>query len=173
MRRAFIGLGSNSGDRFANILLSIKEMKKIPGVKFKQVSGLYNTEPVGNVHQDEFLNAVVKLAISISPEKLLDELQKIEIRMGRTREIKWGPRIIDLDILFIESIKSNTRNLVLPHKELAFRRFVLEPLHEIASDVFINDTGKTVKQLLNETTDKSKVDIYMASDAVLNKLNEV
>ena len=173
MQRAFIGLGSNLGDRCAHILLSIKEIKEIPGVKFKQVSGLYNTEPVGHVHQENFLNAVVEVTISISPEKLLDELQNIEKRIGRTREIKWGPRIIDLDILYIDSVKSTSRNLILPHKELAFRLFVLEPLHEIASEVIINGAEKTVKQLLNETPDKSKVDLYMASDAVLNKLNEV
>jgi len=173
MRRAFLGLGSNIGDREEHVLLSIREIKKIPGVKFKHVSGLYNTEPVGHVQQDNFLNAAVEVSIIISPEKLLDELQKIEKRMGRTREIKWGPRIIDLDILYIESVKSNAENLILPHKELAFRRFVLQPLHEIATIIFINGTGKTVKQLLNETPDISKVELYMTSDAVLNKLNEV
>ncbi len=173
MRRAFIGLGSNIGDRCAHILLSIKEMKKIPGVKFRRVSGLYNTEPVGHVRQDNFLNAAVEIEISIDPEKLLDELQKIEKRMGRTREIKWGPRIIDLDILFVESVEMNGKNLVLPHKELAFRRFVLVPLHEIASEVVITRAGQTVKQLLKKTPDKSYVELYMTSDVVFNKLNEV
>ncbi|MBN2410371.1 2-amino-4-hydroxy-6-hydroxymethyldihydropteridine diphosphokinase [candidate division KSB1 bacterium] len=173
MRRAFIGLGSNIGDRCAHILLSITEMKKIPGVNFGRVSGLYNTESVGHVRQENFLNAVIEITISISPEKLLDELQKIEKRMGRTRGIKWGPRIIDLDILFVESVEMNGKNLVLPHKELAFRRFVLEPLYEIASDVVVNGAGQTVRQLLKKTPDKSNVELYMTSDAVLNKLNEV
>jgi len=173
MRRAFIGLGSNLGDRLSNILFSIKEIQKIRGVKFKQVSGLYVTEPVGYVHQNEFLNAVVELGISINPENLLGELIKIEKRMGRTREVKWGPRIIDLDILLIETKVSKTGKLILPHKELANRRFVLVPLQEIASDFLIGGSGKTVKKLLNDTKDNGKVDLYMTSDAVLKKLNEV
>ena len=173
MRNAFIGLGSNIGDRKAHILRSIREISKIQGVKFERVSGFYNTEPVGHVHQDDFLNAVVKVAISMSPEKLLDELQKIEKRLGRTREVKWGPRVIDLDILYIESVTSNSDDLILPHKQLAFRRFVLLPLNEIAAELFIISAKKTVKQLLDETPDKSKVELYMTSDAVLNKLYEV
>lgn len=172
-RRVFTGVGTNMGDRAGNIIRALYELHVLDGVQIVQVSGLYNTEPVGNVEQDDFLNAVVELQTAYLPEELLKALQKIEQKMGRVRKTHWGPRIIDLDILCMGNVIMNTKSLTLPHPEIGKRCFVLAPFCELAPDYRLAGYQDTVQQLLTETPDRSKVELVMTSCQVLKKLKEV
>lgn len=131
--QVFIALGSNLGDRELNLLRAVAEIGKIPGSRVTALSGFYTTEPVGQPDQPDFLNAVLRCETSLSPRQLLVELQRIETAIfGRVRTIHWGPRRIDLDILLFGSLTVEEQDLVIPHPRLHERRFVLQPLAEIA-----------------------------------------
>jgi len=152
----YIGLGSNLGDRLANIRKAIKLMKE-EGIEIIKESSLYETEPVGYKEQGWFLNSVVKARTQFSPVGLWKRLEKIEKAMGRQREIKWGPRIIDLDILFYGSKVLDGKQLQIPHPELQKRRFVLLPLEEIAPELVHPVLNKTIREILGELKDNSEV----------------
>ena len=157
MSVAFIGLGSNLGDRVGNIQKAIGEISKLGYVS--TVSSLYETEPVGVENQPDFINCVIKLEISLSPYGLLVSLQSIEKGLGRERERreKWEPRTIDLDIIFYDDLVIETHGLTIPHPRAHLRRFVLEPLCEIAPD-FIHPTLKvTVSKLLEGLANSERV----------------
>lgn len=129
----FIALGTNEGDRELNLLRGVAELGRLSGTRITALSGFYDTEPVGPVAQGNFLNAVARLETSLSPGRLLDELQRIETAVfRRRREIPGGPRPMDLDILFYGSLVLREANLTIPHPRLHERRFVLVPLAEIA-----------------------------------------
>lgn len=131
----FIALGSNQGDRELNLLRAVAEIGKIPGSRIIAMSGFYDTDPVGPVPQENFLNAVLRLETKLTPPQLLGELQRIETEVfHRKRAIHWGPRMMDLDILFFGTLVVADENLTIPHPRLAERRFVLVPLAEIAPD---------------------------------------
>jgi len=152
----YIGLGSNLGDRLANIRKAVDLMKK-GGIEILEESSVYETEPVGFKAQNWFLNSVVKARTKLSPARLWRMLEKIEKSMGRKREIKWGPRIIDLDILFYGDRVLNGKELRIPHSELHKRRFVLVPLQEIARDLNHPVFKKTISELLKDLKDDSIV----------------
>jgi len=152
----YIGLGSNLGDRLANIRKAIELMKE-EGIEIMKESSIYETEPVGYKEQGWFLNSVVKARTQFSPQGLWKRLEKIEKLMGRKREIKWGPRIIDLDILFYGTKVLNGKQLQIPHPELHKRRFVLLPLEEIAPELVHPVLNKTIKEILGELRDNSEV----------------
>ena len=146
---AFIALGSNQGDRELNLLRAVAEMGKLPDGRITALSGFYDTEPVGGVKQDNFLNAVLKLETGLSPHDLLTELQRIETEnFHRAREIQWGPRTMDLDILFYGDMVLDEESLTVPHPRLHERRFVLEPLAEIAPKLIHPLLGITIGSLL-------------------------
>lgn len=147
--QVYIGLGSNQGNRELNILRALAEVGTLSGTRITAVSGFYQTEPVGPVAQEDFLNAVIRVATEYSPEKLLRHLQRLETEVfHRRRTIAWGPRPMDLDILFYGDAVMATKRLTLPHPRLPERRFVLVPLAEIASD-FVHPVLKlTVTDLL-------------------------
>jgi 2-amino-4-hydroxy-6-hydroxymethyldihydropteridine diphosphokinase len=131
----FIGLGSNQGDRELNLLRAVAEIGKIPGSRITALSGFYDTEPVGPAPQENFLNAVLRLETELSPTQLLGELHRIETEVfHRKRTVRWGPRSMDLDILFYGNLVLADEDLTIPHPRLAERRFVLVPLAEIAPD---------------------------------------
>ncbi len=130
----FLGIGSNLGDPLTNCLNAVKRLSEIEGFSVCCVSSWYKTEPVGYTQQNWFVNGVLKGKSTLAPEKLLRELQKIEDLMGRERTIKWGPRVIDLDILFFGGERVDLPHLKVPHPELHRRRFVLIPLCEIAPE---------------------------------------
>ena len=130
-QRAFIALGSNLGDKQANLQDAIEKMQT-KGIRILKESSVMITEPWGGVEQDSFVNQVVEVETWLPAQVLLGTLLEIESEMGRIREVHWGPRLIDLDLLFMEDEVIYTDNLILPHPYVAERLFVLESLQEIA-----------------------------------------
>ena len=147
MSKVWIALGSNMGEGRKNLDLAIKMMKE-RGVLVEKVSTYIETEPYGYTEQDNFVNAVCIAETKLSPRELLENLLKIELDMGRVRIIKWGPRLIDLDILFYEDLIIDEEDFKVPHIEIQKRSFVLEPMNEISPDKIHPVFKKTVNQLL-------------------------
>lgn len=143
----FIGIGSNLGDREGNCLRSIELMRQ-RGIAVIRQSSLYETEPWGVTEQPKFINMAVEAETSLAPRQLLNALKEIERQMGRTVTEKWGPRVIDLDILFYDDMIVDEPDLKIPHPLIAEREFVLRPLCEIAPDLKHPVTGRTIKEML-------------------------
>ncbi len=156
----FIGVGSNLGDPALQCLEAVRRLSAIKGIKFLRRSVLYRTEPVGFAGQDWFVNAVAEIRTVLTPRKLLEALQAVETGMGRVKGPRWGPRPIDLDILLYGQELIREEGLVIPHPELHKRRFVLEPLCEIASYVIHPAFGVSVRGLMDRLKDENSVRIY-------------
>ena len=148
--KAYISLGSNIGDKEKNLNTALEEIKKISGTQIKKVSGFLITKPFGYTEQDDFLNAAAELETLLMPEELLKELLAVEQKLGRVREIKWGPRLIDLDILIFDDEVIDEENLTIPHPWMSERMFVLEPFAEIAPNVVHPLSRKRIRELKNE-----------------------
>ena len=146
--RALIGIGSNIGLAAENCEKAIALIKK--SISVTAQSSLYESEPVGKADQDWFVNAAIEVQTNLTPEELLQLLLDIEQQLGRTRKEKWGPRIIDLDILDYEGLIMDSKVLILPHPEMTQRRFVIEPLSEIAGETVHPLKQKTILELLKE-----------------------
>ena len=147
---AYIGLGSNMGDKWDNINEALKKMSLDDDIKVIEVSTLIETRPYGYEEQDDFLNGAVHITTLYSPAELLKCLSEFENLAGRKREIHWGPRTLDLDILFYDDIILDTRELTIPHFDMINRDFVLKPLNEIAPWLRHPVLNKTVAQLYDE-----------------------
>jgi 2-amino-4-hydroxy-6-hydroxymethyldihydropteridine diphosphokinase len=147
MARAWIGLGSNLGDRLGHIKKALGMIERIPETTLVAVSSLYDTAPVGRDDQPRFLNAVAEVATELPPRSLLGELLAIEDRCGRIRRDMWGPRTLDLDLLVYDDVEESSDELTVPHPRLTERAFVLVPLAEIAPDVVVPGVGKEVRAL--------------------------
>ena len=146
--RIFIALGSNVGDRELNLLRAVAEIGRLEGSRITALSGFYNTEAVGEP-QDDFLNGVLRLASPLLPRQLLMELQRIEsVIFQRVRTSRWGPRRMDLDILFFGDLTISEPDLIIPHPRLHERRFVLQPLAEIAPELIHPLLGMSIAELL-------------------------
>lgn len=153
----FIGVGSNLDDPARQCMEAICRLSSVSGIKVLRRSLFYRTEPVGVVEQGWFVNAVVEIRTVLVPHELLKTLQAVEERMGRVRGPKWGPRVIDLDILLYGQEVIQDGELAIPHPELHKRRFVLEPLCEIAPYAIHPAFGISISGLVDRLNDKSRV----------------
>src|SRR3989440_7200092 len=159
--KAYVALGSNLGDRAGNLLLAVRGMMEAVMI-VPRVSSIYETEPVSEVEQPPFLNMVVELGNPLpAPEQVMARLLRIEYALGRIRDIKDGPRTIDLDLLLYGDAESDTQFLRLPHPRLHKRRFVLTGLAEIAPFLAHPTLKRTTTDLLESLEDKSVVKIWM------------
>ena len=147
--RSFIGAGANLGEPVRQIKQALDELEKSPGVRLGAVSSLYRTQPMGPIAQPSFINAVFSLECGMSPQDLLALLLSVEEKMGRIRRERWGPRVIDLDLLFFDEAIISGQGLEVPHPRLHERRFVLAPLVEIAPDVVHPVLKKSASDLLD------------------------
>lgn len=134
LNRAFLGLGSNIGDRENILGRAVQLIHQVTGVEVLQSSSLYETDPVGYTEQDVFLNIAIEIETSLPPEELLTHMQRIETLLGRTRMIRWGPRTLDIDILLYGHEYIHSGDLQVPHPRMMERAFVLVPLAEIAPE---------------------------------------
>lgn len=137
-RTAYLALGANIGDREANLREAVNLLRE-GGCTVTAASSLYLTTPVGPVDQPDFLNAVIRIKTALDPHDLLGLCRKIEQTLGRERTIRWGPRVIDIDILLYENVILNEDELVIPHPRMLERAFVMIPLAEIAPDIEVVD----------------------------------
>jgi len=158
IQNAYVGLGSNLGDRAGHLLLAVRGMLDA-SLDVIRLSSIYETEPVEYEHQPAFLNMVAELRGSTlpSPEQTLARLLRIEYALGRTRDVRMGPRTIDLDLLIFKDQQIETELLSVPHPRLATRRFVLVPLNELMPALVHPVLGKSISELLSQTKDESSV----------------
>lgn len=157
IKNIFLCIGSNIGDRAKYLNSGLIELSNLPEVSVINRSHRYETEPVGEKGQQDFLNQVVEINCSLSPEDLLRAVKKIEIKIGRTETVRWGPREIDIDILFFDCRVVANKDLTIPHRDLSNRRFALVPLAEIAPDFKCPESGLTVAEMLERCPDNSRV----------------
>lgn len=149
MKFVYIGLGSNQGDKIKNLSDALGAMRSIGDIKIIKVSSLYTSEPWGYLNQPDFVNQVAEIETDLAPRELLNQLQNIEIKMGRQRREKWGPRLIDLDILLYGSEEVNTPELTIPHPYMRERLFVLLPLQEINTELIFPGDGAKIGEVLS------------------------
>jgi 2-amino-4-hydroxy-6-hydroxymethyldihydropteridine diphosphokinase len=161
MATAYIGLGSNVGDRMATLRTAIQRLETLGRVT--RVSRLYETVPVGYLDQPRFLNAVVALETALAPADLLRALLGIERDLGRTRSFPNAPRTLDLDLLLVDDVILDTPELTLPHPRLHERAFVLVPLAEIAPETVHPGSGQTIRELLGALPDQGGVEVSAAT----------
>lgn len=147
MVTAYLGLGSNLGDREANIRSALAAIGRLDKCELIRSSSLYETDPVGIREQPDFLNAAAEIRTELTPEELLTALREVELATGREKTFKWGPRIIDIDILLYGDERLAGDNLEIPHPEMHKRAFVLTPLAEIAPMARHPETNLTIRQM--------------------------
>ena len=154
---AYIGIGSNLGTSGENCVEAIEKISTNDHIKIISKSSFYKTAPIGDIEQDWFINSVIRVNTKLNPKELLLTLLNIESEMGRIRKEKWGPRLIDLDLLFYDKLILNQEGITLPHPEMQKRNFVLVPLNEISENLTHPILKKTVKTLLQESSDDTEV----------------
>jgi len=164
IQNAYVGLGSNLGDRAGYLLLAVRGMLDA-GLDVVRLSSIYETEPVEYEDQPAFLNMVAEIRGSTlpSPDQMLARLLRIEYALGRTRDVRMGPRTIDLDLLIFKDHLSDSQFLTLPHPGLPSRRFVLVPLSELVPTLIHPVLGESITELLAETKDRSTVNRWKPS----------
>ena len=155
--KAFVGLGSNLGERETLIRLALDDLARLPDTSIVRASSLYDSEPVGESEQPAFLNAVVMLDTELSARRLLWNLLLIERRLGRVRTRRWGPRTIDLDLLLYGDQRIDEADLTVPHPELTARAFVLVPLVELDPLLVHPITGETLLNHLSRLNTRPPV----------------
>lgn len=167
MATSFLSLGSNLGDRLDHLSKAVTALAKQPKIKVLKVSSVYQTKPVGGPEQDDYLNAVVKIQTELSAHELLGVTQSIENNEGRVREVRWGPRTLDIDVLTYDDLISADDKLTLPHPRISERAFVLVPFFEIDPQATISGLGK-VADLYQQI---AKFDVQLNSDMKLPEVN--
>jgi len=163
MANIFLHTGSNIGDRRENLETANRMVNDTIGTIIRY-SNIYETAAWGLKDQDDFLNQAIEVVTELSPEEVLKEIQAIEKNMGRVKIKKWGRRLIDIDILFFESVVINTDRLTIPHPFLQERNFVLAPLSELIPEFIHPVLKRSVHQLFAESQDKLKAEIFLEQD---------
>lgn len=153
MATAYIGLGANLDRPEQHIRRALDDLSHAPGIDQLEYSTLYRSAPMGPAGQPDYINAVAKLTTSLTPHNLLSTLQMIEHAHGRVRAEYWGPRTLDLDLLIYDDLQINTTTLTVPHPGIKHRGFVLVPLADLASDLFIPGCGRVSELLATLDTD--------------------
>lgn len=149
-KKVYLGIGSNMGDKEQYLKQAVDTLQNDNDFKDIRTSSWIKTEPYGGVEQEEFLNGAIEVRTLLNPQALLERIHEIEAQAGRERIVHWGPRTLDLDILFYEDCTVNETELIIPHIDMVNRRFVLEPLCELAPAYLHPVLKKTVKQMLDE-----------------------
>jgi len=156
---AYLSCGSNMGDRIANLRSAIRDLRAGP-IVVRRISSVYETEPVGFRDQPWFMNIALEIETSLAPHEMLASCRKIEAAHGRIRSFTGAPRPLDLDILLYEDLILDEPSLQIPHPRMAERRFVLQPLVQIAPEVRHPVLGKSIRALLTACPDTSKVILH-------------
>lgn len=178
MKRAihtvFLSLGSNLGSRLSQLQKATQAIGEIASVE--KTSSVYETAPVGPIIQGDYLNMVLEIRTEHTPQDLMLHLLHVEKSLGRQRDVKWGPRSIDIDILFYDQLVLNTAGLTIPHAYYSERRFVVEPLCEIAPEWICPVRGKTMHEICDDLSDhhsvrKTKDTVDMAERKTADELN--
>lgn len=159
LRTAYLGIGSNLGDRKLNLKKAIDIIGLCEGVKVESVSKVYETEPWGPVAQDKFLNCVVKILTSLSPHELLSIAKQTEARLKRVTTVRWGPRTLDVDVLIMEGLKVDDEALTIPHPRMWERAFVLVPLSDVEPDMVAPDGG-SLTEYVKHLPDLDEVNLF-------------
>lgn len=165
MNKAYLGLGTNMGDKQAYLKEACKIISDNPNINIVKISKVYKTKAWGYTNQDDFLNICIEVDTNLSPEELLEVCHEVENKLNRVRVIRWGPRTIDVDILFFNNIISTDENLILPHPRIKERAFVLIPLMDLNKELVIDN--KTISYYLSnlekeELKQVEEVDIKIA-----------
>lgn len=168
----FLGLGSNLGQRLSYLRAAIEKICELPATRLLNFSSVYESTPVGYARQPNFLNMVVKMGTQFSPGEFLEQLQLIEKELGRVRKFRWGPRVIDIDILYWDKIVLETNSLSIPHPAAQERKFVLAPLREIAPEFQLPPNNRTASELLEQLPDGSSVELYLSKEQFANPIRE-
>ena len=162
----FLALGSNLGDRMDNLRAAVRLMP--PKVQITSTSRIYETPPWGYLEQPPFLNQVVRGITTLEPEALLKYIKQLEIKMGRQPTVRYGPRLIDIDILFYDDLIRENRNLTVPHPRLHERAFVLVPLADLAPDYRHPVIGMSIQQLLSQV-DARQIRLFQPKNTLQDK----
>jgi 2-amino-4-hydroxy-6-hydroxymethyldihydropteridine diphosphokinase len=160
MAQVYIGLGSNLGCREENLARALRRLSEISdgSIKVLRHSSIYESKPWGKTEQPDFLNQVAEVETTLEPKEFLVLLKKIERELGRTQDAeRWGPRVIDLDILFWGDLILNDDDLAIPHPFISDREFVLAPLSELASHLIHPVTGRTVEEMLASISERGNI----------------
>jgi dihydroneopterin aldolase/2-amino-4-hydroxy-6-hydroxymethyldihydropteridine diphosphokinase len=155
---AFIGIGSNLGDKVHYFEKAVSEILKTDHHRLLAKSSLFKTKPMGYTSQDWFINGVIKIETDLEAHELLQTLKSIESQLGRSKTLKWGPRTIDLDILFFDDVEIHTEELQIPHPLIQERQFVLIPLAEIDRNLIHPVLKKTVREFLENLKEDQGVE---------------
>jgi dihydroneopterin aldolase/2-amino-4-hydroxy-6-hydroxymethyldihydropteridine diphosphokinase len=158
MHSVLLGLGSNIGDRIEFIAAAVRAIADFDRTVVDDVSGVYHTEPVGEVQQDYFLNLCISVKTDLDPEEFHLKVKELERQIGRKKSERWGPREIDIDILLFDAMIIRTEQLTVPHREIVNRRFVLHPMAEIAPMMQHPVEKKSSRQMLEECTDTHSIE---------------
>ncbi|TCP52752.1 2-amino-4-hydroxy-6-hydroxymethyldihydropteridine diphosphokinase [Tumebacillus sp. BK434] len=157
LHTAYLSLGSNLGDRVQNLCAAIRLLNAHPDIQVTNISSVYETAPVGMTDQPDFLNLALEIKTHLGPQNLLKITGSTELDMGRQRDIKWGPRTLDIDILLMDKQVMDTAELTLPHPRMGERAFVLLPLAELAGGMVHPVTQQTVSDMANQVDGKEGV----------------
>ena len=164
--RVFLGLGSNLGDRANYIRNGLAQLEEVEGVSLERISNVYETDPVGNYDQNKFLNCVVQVRTCLSAQQLLQEIKTIETEQDRKANTHWKPRTLDIDILYFGHDHIKSSDLVVPHPEADKRRFVMVPLCELSPNFIPDDSGETIRVMLEKCKDESAVEPFAGPEFI-------